>query len=174
MKLLFSVLLICSAIACKKKEEPAKTDNAPAAKTEPSAPAEPAAPAAPAAPANESVDICAKLTKADIESVVGKATAEPEATPPQGSLLGMCNWMTDAGMASVSARPAGEYDATVRAVKDVKDVAGVGEKAVTSKVGVLVKLADKPFMLQVMVMSTKGQLDPAKTEALAKLAAEKL
>ena len=178
MKLLLSALLICSAVACKKKEEPAKTESAPAAKAESAAPAGSAAPAdpaaAPAAPGQEAIDICGKIAKADVEAAVGKVTGEPEAMKAQGSMLGMCNWMTEAGMASVSARPAGEYDATVASVKNGKDVAGIGEKTNASDVGYLVKLAGKPYMLQVMVMNMQGKLDAAKSEALAKLAAAKL
>src|SRR5690606_34226084 len=166
-----SALLICSVAACKKKDEAAQAEGA-SAKTEPAA--ETAAPAAPAAPAKEPVDICGKIAKADIEAALGAVDGEPTAEPPQGSLLGACGWTTEGGLASVSARPAGEYDATVRSMKDGNDVAGIGEKTVVGKHGALVKLAGKPYTLQVMVMDTTGKLDPAKTETLAKVAAEKL
>lgn len=169
--LLLSALLICSVAACKKKDEAAKAET-PSAKTE-SAPAESAAPAAPAA-RGEAVDICAKISKEDIESSVGTLTGDPMPTPAQGSLLGMCNWMTDAGMASVSARPVNEYDATVSAYAEgSSEVAGIGEKTVATKVGHLIKPAGKPFMLQVMV-TAGGKPDPVKSEALAKVAVEKL
>ena len=169
-KLLLSALLICSATACKKKDEATKTESPPAATTEPAAQATPT----PAAPAKEAVDICGKITTADIEAALGgKVTGEPQATPAQGSLLGQCDWQVDKSMASVSARPVNEFDATVAAAKDGKDVAGIGEKASASKLGYLVKLAGRPYMLQVMVMGIDG-LDSTKTEALAKLAAEKL
>jgi len=177
MKLLLSALLICCVVACKKKEEATKTENAPAANADNAAPAGSGAadtPAAAPAPAQETVDICGTITKEDIEGAVGKLKAEPDAMPPQGSLLGMCTWMTDAGVASVSARPANEYDATVRAYsKDSKDVAGIGEKTVATSVGYLIKVADKPYMLVVSV-TAGGKPDPAKSEALAKLAVAKL
>ena len=170
MKVLLSALLICSAVACKKKEEPAKTESAPASTQA----AAPAGATEPAAPAKEALDICAKISKEDIEASVGKLTGEPTPTPAQGSLLGQCDWMTDAGMASVSARPANEYDATASAYsKEAKEVAGIGEKAVATKYGYLIKRAG-PYMLPVMVMTGKGELEPVKSEALAKLASAKL
>lgn len=173
MKLLCSVLLICSLAACKKKDEPAKTQDSPAAKAESG---EAAAPAAPTPPPTrgEAVDVCAKISTEEIESTVGKLKGDPMPTAAQGSLLGMCNWMTEAGMASVSARPANEYDATVGAYSEGStEVAGVGEKAVFTKYGIFIKLADKPHMLQVMV-TAGGKPDQAKSEALAKLAVTKL
>lgn len=176
MKTLIAVLLICSAVACKKNEDAAKTESAPAAKPESAAPAAPTAPAAPATPpatAQEAVDICGAIAKADVEAVVGTLSGEPEAQKAQGSMLGQCNWMSAAGMASVSARPSGEYDKTAASAKDGKEVAGIGEKTVASKLGYLIKLPGKPYMLQVMVMGVNG-LDAANTEALAKLAASKL
>jgi hypothetical protein len=171
--MLLSALLIWSVAACKKKDDAAKADDT-SAKTESAAPGQAAAPAAPAAPAQEPVDICGKIAKADIEAAFGAVEGEPKAEPPQGSLLGSCAWGFEGGAGNVSARPAREYDATVRSMDDGKEVAGIGEKTVIGKYGALVKLAGKPYMLQVMVMTRAGKLDPAKTETLAKLAAEKL
>lgn len=152
MKVLCSVLLICSLAACKKKDEPAKTEDPAPAKAESG---ETAAPAEPAAPQvrGEAVDVCATISTEDIEATIGKLKGDPMPTGAQGSLLGMCNWMTEAGMASVSARTANEYDATVGAYKEGStEVAGIGDKAVMTKYGIMIKVADKPHMLQVMAV----------------------
>lgn len=162
-RLVMAVLFTSAVIACKGKDKEAAPSSAPTS----SAPAGKVAPAPHAAAA---VDICSFATKEQIETAVaGKATAEPAAQPAQGSFLGGCNYQTDGGMVSVSGRPATEWDGTVAATGEMTDVAGVGEKAVSSpKVGVFVKPAGKSYFLHVMVVGGGG-LDVAKATEVAKV-----
>ncbi|MFA5940139.1 MAG: hypothetical protein WC809_12350 [Sinimarinibacterium sp.] len=94
----------------------------PTAAAQPSAPAAAAVPpeavaAAPAAPLPLNaapVDVCALLGAEVAASVLGPLSGAPTAKPAQGSLLGECDYSGTNGLAMVSARPAAEYDDTVR------------------------------------------------------------
>lgn len=153
MRLAFAVALICAAPACKKQDDAAKTDQA--------APTPPSAPASTAEP----VDTCALMPKDQIEAKLGTPDGEPKRLPARNALLGHCSWMfPDYSNAAVSARPVGELAETTG-----KQVPGIGEQAMFSDGALVVKLAGKPYYLQVMVMTPKG-LDEARTLELAKIA----
>jgi len=178
LRIVLSGLLACSLVACKKKQESSESatsataSGSAAAAPSGSAATEPAGSAAAAPPAmkvsGEPVDACALLTKEQAGAALGGTVeGEPEKMAAQGSMLGMCTWMAGTTMGSVSARPANEFEGTTR---DGKAVPGIGEQAMMTKSGLMVKLAGKPHFLQVMAMSTNG-LDEAKTIELAKAAA---
>ena len=120
-----------------------------------------AAPATPPPPTAKTVDACALLSKADAESVIGPLSAEPEAKPPQGSLLGECKY-AGAGTDSidVTAHPADEFDGTVgyseKHKADVQPVAGLGEKAFQTPYGLMVQPAGKNYFVVVLVMKGMG------------------
>ncbi|HVK86750.1 MAG TPA: hypothetical protein VM513_21670 [Kofleriaceae bacterium] len=67
--------------------------------------------------------------------------------------------------AAVDVCPAGELDATVSMAKATAGADGV---FTSEKTGAFVKLADKPFFLQVLVAGING-IDAAKSAELAKL-----
>ncbi len=179
MRSILFALLLVSAVACKKE-----SGNSSSATTE-TKPADPkvaegsaAAPkpadmtaqgsgsaGAAAMPMNgEPVDVCAILTKDQVEKATGaKVVGEPTKDAPQGSLLGGCMWTTDKGAVSVSARPASEYDATAASGTDVP---GVGAGAKMTKSGLLMKLEGKPYFLHVMTMNGT-KIDPEKTKEVA-------
>jgi hypothetical protein len=168
MRVILSALLVCALVGCGKKTEGSEPASD---KTTQTKPADPATPPPSAAPSTAAVDTCAFVAKEDVEKLLGgKLMADPDKQEATGSMLGGCSWMSDKGeIATVSARPAGEFDGTVGMDKDAKDLAGVGEKAKMTKYGALVQPAGKPYFMQVMVMANGGN-DEAKTADLAKLA----
>jgi hypothetical protein len=178
-------LILCSLVGCKKKEATTETSTTKTTEatgsgsttttTTTTTTGSAAAPAATAAPTNGApVDVCAAIPKDKVEAAVGKVTGDPTKDEARGSLLGQCSWMTESGMAIVSARPASEYAGTVSAYKGT-DLPGVGEKAATTNdVGVMVKPAGTAYFVQVMVMGTDGKLNADKSKALAKVAADNL
>lgn len=170
MRVVLAALIFSSLIACSKKEgdKPAETKPTETKTTETKPTEAPAAaPVAPAAPAAAAVDTCAFATKEQIETALGgKSMVDPKADPATGSFLGGCTYMTDAGTASVSARPADEFDATAR---KGTEVAGIGEKAMQTDSGLLVKVAGKPYFLHVMVLGKTGSQDAAKASEVAKV-----
>jgi Protein of unknown function (DUF3558) len=142
MRIVFSALLVVAVAGCGKKKEAdpkaeAKTVET-TTTTKPSLNGEP-------------VDTCALLTKDQIKAVIGADAADPKKyMEPAGSLLGECSWMAGNYMIQVHARPAGEFEGSVETMKTKKDIAGVGEKAVLTEAGMLVKIAGKPYFLQVL------------------------
>lgn len=163
MRLLFFALLVLASCDKKKQDAPSPTPGA----------------AAPAPPPNAApVEICGKLPRDQVEAIVGTLTGDPAATPARGSLLGQCTYMSGSVIGVVSARPVGEFDGTVNMIKEKKDVPGVGERAVFSNVGMLVKLPGKPFFIQVVAekhaKGTAAGMDEALCTALAKIAAQAL
>jgi hypothetical protein len=168
MRVILSAMVVCSLVGCgKKKEEPKATTETKGVSLDTSKPG-PAAPT-PAAAAT-SVDTCSFVSKEDMEKLLGgPLAADPEKQEATGSFLGGCNFTTAKGpSAMVSARPAGEFDAT--AGGDAKDVPGVGEKAKMTKYGLLVLPAGKSYFMQVMVMDGT-KTDETKSIELGKLAA---
>ncbi len=99
------------------------------------------------------LDVCAMLPKPEAESVVGKIR-NVTTMKPQGSLLGECTFEGANGTLSMAARPAGEYDATMREAYDEgkppEPAQGLAGKAVKSKYGLLYLPAGKPYFLQVI------------------------
>lgn len=155
------VVLAGMLVACKGKDEN-KTSAAPSPTTAPAADTPTPAPAS-------GIDVCSLVTREQVEGVLGPLTADPAPQAPQGSLLGGCDYAFEGGMASVSARPAREFDGTVKASGEATELAGVGEKAfTTSKAGVLAQPAGTSYFLHVFAMSGTG-MDHAKAAELAKV-----
>ncbi len=157
------ILLASSLIACKGKD-----DKAAGSTPSPTAPSDPgpAPDKAPTAPVQAAVDVCSFASRDLVEGVVGKLSEDPKPTPPQGSLLGGCDYSFEGGMLSISARPASEYDATVKAYAGA-DVAGVGEKAHASeKAGLFVQPAGKQYFLH--ILGGGAGIDDAKKLEVAK------
>ena len=100
------------------------------------------------------VDTCKLLSKPDAEALVGALSAQPEAEAAQGSLLGMCTWAGAKGRFSVAARPAAEFDDTIRSLqrrkKQADAVPGLGAKAYQTRSGLMVQPQGKPYFLQVL------------------------
>ncbi len=113
-------------------------------------------PAAHAAP----VDVCAMLPRAEAEAIVGKI-ANVTSIRPQGSLLGECTFEGAKGSFSVAARPAQEFDETLKAAADrtkpPEPAQGLAGKAVKSKYGLLFQPSGKPYFLQ--VIARKGEAE---------------
>jgi hypothetical protein len=134
---------------------------------------QPAVGGAPATPPvdDKPIDVCSWVPKDQIEAVLGKLSKEPQTLKKMGAQLGGCTWETgEMTIATVTPRPAGEFDGTVKASGDPTDVPGVGEKAVnTSKAGMLVKVAGKPYFLHVMVIKGAQGMNAEKATELAKL-----
>lgn len=109
-----------------------------------------------AAVKGDPVDVCALLATEEVEAIIGKLSEPPKPGTPTGSLLGECLWQSTAkgyNMVTVSARPAGEYQATVDAAtkRDAgKPIVGLGAQAVNTRAGLMIKLADKPYFLTVL------------------------
>jgi hypothetical protein len=190
--ILFALLLTTSLVACKKESGNAASDKPADNKAAENKPAEvPGAGQLPLAPApeepkpadnmagsgsdmagsagaaaasTEAVDVCAILTKQQVEEATkAKVTGEPMKDAATGSYLGGCKWMTDKGTVSVSARPIAEYDATAAGGTDVP---GVGAAAKMTKSGMMMKLEGKPYFLHVMTM--KGsKIDEGQTKEVA-------
>jgi hypothetical protein len=158
--------LVGSLAGCGGKKEDKGTpapSSAPAASNTGGSATTPSAPPAPAdKPA--AVDVCGLLPTDKVEAVTGKVTGTPTPMQAQGSLLGGCDFMLETGMASVSARPVGELEATASMAKATAGADGVYK---SEKTGAFVKLGDKPFFLQVLVAGTSG-IDAAKSAELAK------
>ena len=99
------------------------------------------------------LDVCAMLPKPEAESVVGKIR-NVTTMKAQGSLLGECTFEGANGTLSMAARPAGEYEATVKETfdngKPPEPAQGLAGKAVKSKYGLLYQPAGKPYFLQVI------------------------
>ena len=99
------------------------------------------------------VDVCAMLLPPDAEAIVGKIS-NVTSIKPQGSLLGECTFEGAKGSFSVAARPAQEYDETVKAAADrakpPEPAPGLAGKAVKSKYGLLYQPSGKPYFLQVI------------------------
>jgi hypothetical protein len=114
------------------------------------------APAQPLPPPPVTVDACAMLSKADAESVIGALSAEPQAKPPQGSLLGECNYAgSEADSINVSVHPADEFESTIRysAKKgEAQPVEGLGEKAFQTPYGLMIQPAGKSYFVVVIVV----------------------
>lgn len=112
--------------------------------------------AVPAPAAARTVDTCAMLSKADAESVIGPLTADPEAKPPRGSLLGECTYAgSGADSINLAAHPADEFDGTVGySVKkgEAHAVAGIGDKAFQTPYGLMIQPAGKSYFVVVLVM----------------------
>lgn len=170
----FAVLAVLPLATGCKNEKPATASapsaTAPAA-TAPAKPAEAAAKPAPMQAAAEPVDVCSLITREEASKALGGEASEPQADKPQGSLLGGCSYTaTGKGMKflNVSARPAGEWDGTVKAYEELQPVSGIGEAAqYSAKLGMLVKPAGKSYFLHVMAMPGN---DKAVVEAAAKSA----
>jgi len=150
MRIVLSAVLVCALFGCNKKkaneappvEQKSKVIELDTSKPGPSGP-----------PLNgPAVDTCALLTKDQIKTVIGEDPKDPKVDiEPAGSNLGQCSWMSASFMVQVLARPAGEFDGTVRDLKDAKEIPGVGEKAVLTGAQLLVKVAGKPYFLGVVV-----------------------
>lgn len=95
------------------------------------------------------VDVCAMLPQAEAQAVVGKIK-NVTTMKPQGSLLGECTFEGANGTLSMAARPAGEYEPTVREASPSEPVQGLAGKAVKSKYGLLYQPSGKPYFLQVI------------------------
>jgi hypothetical protein len=146
----------------------------------PAAPAQPAAPpvATPTPPpampvAAEPVDVCAMVSREDAEAVLGKLMKEPETQAAQGSMLGGCNYMSESGtFMMVSARPAGEFDGTVKYTEKkgpYTEVPGLGEKAYDTTAGVMVQPAGKPYFVVVFAAGGSGAQGSKALELAKKL-----
>jgi hypothetical protein len=151
------LLAVVAGAACAKKD----SDNIPAAAREAAA----SAPAPPLPPSATSVDVCAMLSRADVESVIGKLTEEPKASAAQGSLLGECTYTSvdvkaipiKVALVSVSARPAGEFEGSVQAFgksRPMTPVPGLRAKAFGGSGTILFQPVGKPYFI--MVTGTKS------------------
>jgi hypothetical protein len=149
------LLAVVAGVACAKKD----SDNIPAAAREAAASAPPLPPSA------TSVDVCAMLSRADVESVIGKLTEEPKASAAQGSLLGECTYTSvdvkaipiKVALVSVSARPAGEFEGSVQAFgksRPMTPVPGLRAKAFEGSGTILFQPVGKPYFI--MVTGTKS------------------
>lgn len=151
--------------------KPAETKPADAQPTDAKATDAQPATATPPAVSGEPVDTCAMLSKADAEAMLGTLSAEPTADTPQGSLLGGCKYFGKKAYAAISARPASEYEDTVKFSTDEKQpgkqVAGLGTAASTTKYGLMIKLEGKPYFLTVSAGSM-GKTDDALAETVAR------
>jgi len=146
-------------VACKGKDGDNKSAEPPpsTAPTEPGDSGKSPAPAA-EAPAKP-IDVCSFATKEQVEGVFGALSADPKPQAPQGALLGGCEYSADGGttIAFASARPAHEFEATVKASGPATELPGVGEKAFTTeKSGVFVQPAGASYFLHVFAGSAKG------------------
>ncbi len=146
---------LLAACGSKTPEQPAPAAQAPAEVQQ----AIQEAPATPPPPASRDVDVCALLSKEEAEAVVGKLSTDPTAKPSQGSLLGECDYMAASGtFLMVSARPATEFDATVKYTAKrgaTEEIPGLGQKAYLTEAGVMVQPAGKPYF--VVVFAAGGQ-----------------
>jgi hypothetical protein len=106
------------------------------------------------------VDVCAMLQVSEAEALVGKIS-KVTTIKPQGSLLGECTFEGAKGTFSAAARPAGEFDETLKAaadrIKPPEPVPGFAGKAVKSKFGLLFQPSGKPYFLQ--VIARKGDAE---------------
>lgn len=159
-----TLLALLVATGCDKKE----TDT----KSAPAAESKPVETKRPKGLNGQPVDVCGQISKDKVEAIIGAVKGDGEPMEAGGSMLGQCSWFADTGFAFVSTRPANEYEGTVKYAEDAKEVAGIGEKAYSTKAGLLIKAAGKQYMLQVAVMG--GDESGEKTKALAKLALETL
>ena len=111
----------------------------------------------------EPVDVCALITAADISEALGSEFGEGEPQPSQGSLLGQCDFSAadvttaEVVLVSISARPAGEYDATVAASGNPTPVDGFSGDANQTDAGLMLSYED--FMIHVLAVGASG-LDP--------------
>jgi hypothetical protein len=154
------ISLALFAIACAKDKDsavPADVQQAVAS-----------APATPAAPSAATVDVCAMLTKADVEAVIGALSKEPKAATPTGSLLGQCEYTSmdlkakpmKVTIAMVSAHPAGEFDGTMKMMakrSPLTPVSGLGSKAFDTQSGLMILPAGKPYFLSVVIADKNGK-----------------
>jgi len=128
--------------------------------------------AAPRPTTAEPVDVCAMLSKEDVEAEVGPLASDPSVDSAAGSFLGGCTFVTANGAAiNVSARPAHEYEGTVEYATrrgPAEKVADVGTEAVFTKVGLFVKYDDAPYFIQVLAAKTPGVWDKELSAELAK------
>lgn len=159
-------------VGCKKEESgqaPAMTQEA----KETMKAAEAARPATPPAPTAGPVDVCALLSRADAEAVMGPLADEPTRDQAQGSMLGGCNFASPQGAsASISARPAREYQGTVDYAtrrEPGTTVEGVGTEAIfIPKTGMFVRFADQPYFVHILASKTPGTWDKDLSVELAK------
>lgn len=122
------------------------------------------------AAAQSPVDACALLPAAAAEALVGKPIEGPRATPPQGAMLGMCDWNGPNGSINLSARPAREFDETVKYASRKQAATPVdvpGAKALRTRYGLFVQPAGKPYFLQVLA-TRFPRPDPAFSVEVAK------
>lgn len=106
----------------------------------------------------EPVDVCALLTQADAETLIGALNQAPVAGTPRGSLLGECRYLTASGTSiSLSAHPAREFDGSAEYTADKKNpaktIAGLGSKAVQTAYGVMVQPDGQRYFLSVFVLA---------------------
>ena len=107
------------------------------------------------------VDVCALLPQAEAQSVVGKIR-NVTTMKPQASLLGECTFDGANGTLSMAARPAGEYEATVKEAAPAEAVQGLAGKAVKTRFGLLYQPAGKSYFLQVIARRAgKDDMDMA-------------
>ena len=166
---LHAVAVAFALIGCggKKDDKPAGGDK-PASGDTPGS----TTPSATPPPATEAIDVCGFAPKADVEAAIGKLDKDPEPAKRQGSLLGQCTYSAGDVTAMVMARPAREYDGTVKYSKPTTAISGLGEEAThTEKAGVHVKLAGKSYFLVAFVIDGAKGVSNEKSEALAKVIA---
>ena len=107
----------------------------------------------------DGIDVCSFLTGAEVSEAVGSEFPDGVAAEAQGSLLGQCDYAaTDVlnspvGIVSVSARPAGEYDASVE-VANGEPVDGFDVDANLTDAGLMLRFDD--FMIVVFAVGTQG------------------
>ncbi|HWL65894.1 MAG TPA: hypothetical protein VNP73_07965 [Actinomycetota bacterium] len=104
--------------------------------------------------ASGSIDTCAFFSEADAKKFLGGGVTQ-EAKPPQGSLLGQCDYATAEGLISVQARPDTEWDATKSTFEEnSEEISGLGEdNFFNSSFGLLVLTGEGYF---IHVLSTQG------------------
>jgi hypothetical protein len=100
----------------------------------------------------KATDFCALLTAAEAGETLGAAVSETKPETPQGSLLGGCKYGSSSGVVTLMARPAREFDASVKAYKDLKTLDGTGANGFFSPtVGMLLSQPGKPYFIHVMI-----------------------
>lgn len=171
-RFLIAALCACSTnlAGCGKNET---SNPAPAPAQAPAAVQEAvkSAPTAPLPLTAASVDTCALIARADVEAVVGPLAQDPKADTPAGSLLGQCSYYGADASLILSARPAREFDGTVKYAGEkaaVQPVAGLGEKASQTQYGLMIQPAGKAYFLTVVVMRPGGALDGALSVDIAR------
>lgn len=108
------------------------------------------------------VDVCAMAPKAEIQKIIGPLLREPSPNTSTRSLLGSCLFMSETSMfVTMSARRTADYEQAVKfATRNEagKPVKGLGAEAMSTELGLLIRLEGKPYFLTVLA-GKSGTMD---------------